>query len=119
MFLLDLVSLLRRWKADGDEIALMGDFNKNVYLWRIAMLMAGDDLRLHEMCHRTTGMCLPPTHSRGWVLINAVYGTASLQCTAVALLPGRAGFGNHWVFIVDIYSETILGGFFPRAIPIA
>ncbi len=118
MFRLDLVSLLRWWKADGDEIVLMGDFNENVYSGQIAGSLAGDDLRLQEMCHRTTGRCLPPTHTRGRVPIDAVYGTAGLQCTVVALLPGRAGVGDHRVLIVDIDSETILGGVFPRVIPI-
>jgi hypothetical protein len=32
MFKSDLLSLLRRWKAAGDEILLMGDFNKNIYI---------------------------------------------------------------------------------------
>ncbi len=113
MFRLALVSLLHRWKAEGDEIVLMGDCNKNVYSGQIAGLLAGDDLHLHKMCHRTTGRCLPPTHTRGQVPIDAVYGTASLQCTAVTLLPGRAGVGNHHVFIVDIDLETILGSVFP------
>jgi hypothetical protein len=97
MFLNDLVSFLRQWKV-------MGDFNKDMYTMRVAHALSGDDLRFVEKCWMTTGVCLPSTHSRGQVPIDAVFGTACLQCTAVALLPG---------------SEVILGVFFFHAIPIA
>ncbi len=64
MFKADLISLLCRWKAEGDEILLMGDFNENVYTGLLAVLLTTDDLRMHELCHhRTTGELLPPTHA--------------------------------------------------------
>jgi hypothetical protein len=42
MFKSDLLSLLRRWKAAGDEILLMGDFNENVYTGNFAIALAYD-----------------------------------------------------------------------------
>jgi hypothetical protein len=42
MFKSDLLSLLRRWKAAGDEILLMGDFKENVYTSNFAIALAGD-----------------------------------------------------------------------------
>jgi hypothetical protein len=42
MFKSDLLSLLRRWKAAGDEILLMGNFNKNVYTGNLAIALAGN-----------------------------------------------------------------------------
>jgi hypothetical protein len=58
-------------------------------------------------------------HARGSTPIDAVYGTACLFCSSVALLPRRVGVGDHRVFIVDISSNTILGNAFPRVIPVA
>ncbi len=63
MFKADLISLLCRWKAEGDEILLMGNFNENVYMGLLAVLLAADDLHMCELCHRSTGELLPPTHA--------------------------------------------------------
>ncbi len=43
MFKSNLLSLLCRWKAAGDEILLMGDFNQNVYTSNFAIALAGDE----------------------------------------------------------------------------
>jgi hypothetical protein len=117
MFKSDLLSLLRRWKASGDEILMMGDFNENVYSGAISTALAGEDLCMTEICYRTTGKHLPPTHRRGSTPIDAVFGTAGLVCSAASLLPCNKGVGDHRVFIVDITSESILGDVFPRVIP--
>ena len=119
MFKSDLLSLLSRWKASGDEILLIGDFNENVYSGVLATALARDDLCMSELCYRTTGTLLPPTHNRGSVPIDAIYGTAGLVCSAVAILPDRMGVGNHKVFIIDIESDSILGDVFPHILPSA
>ena len=95
----------------------MGDFNKNVYSGGISTALAGEDLRMTEICYRTTGKLLPPTHSHGRTPIDAVFGTAGLVCSAASLLPFNMGVGDHRVFIVDITSGSILGDVFPRVIP--
>ena len=70
-----------------------------------------------EICYWTTGELLPPTHSRGSTPIDAVFGTAGLECSAASLLPFNVGVGNHRVFIVDITLESILGNVFLRVFP--
>ena len=84
---------------------------------RISTALAGEDLRMTEICYQTTGKLLPPTHRRGRTPINAVFGTAGLVCSAASLLHFNMGIGNHRVFIVDITSESILGNIFPLVIP--
>ncbi len=117
MFKSDLLCLLRRWKASGDEILMMGDFNENVYSGAISTALAGGDLHMTEICYWTTGKHLPPTHSCGSTPIDAIFGTAGLVCSAALLLPCNVGVGDHRVFIVDITSELILGNVFPCVIP--
>ncbi len=63
MFHHNLISLLWQWKGDGDEIMLLGDFNKNVYLGPIACSLSLEELRMGEICQLTTGEMLPATHS--------------------------------------------------------
>jgi hypothetical protein len=87
MFQLDLLSLLCIWKAAGDEILLLGDFNKDVYTGRLSLALSDGDLRMTEVCQRTTGVPLPPTHNQGVVPIDVAFGTAGLLCTLVGLLP--------------------------------
>ncbi len=45
----DLLSLLRRWKAAGDDSLLMGDFNENVHTGNFAIDLAGDKFQMSEM----------------------------------------------------------------------
>jgi hypothetical protein len=119
MFQLDLLSLLRVWKAAGDEILLLGDFNEDVYTGQMASALSGEYLRMKEVCHQTTGVPLPPTHNQETVPIDAVFGTAGLMVTSVALLPSQVGVGDHRVFFIDVTSESIMGYVFPLVIPAA
>jgi hypothetical protein len=98
---------------------LIGDFNENIYSGALATALAGDDLCMSELCYRTTGTPLPPTHNRGSVSIDALYSTAGPVCSAVALLPDRMGVDNNRVFIMDIELDSILGDVFPHVLPAA
>ena len=119
MFRFDLIALLTQWKADGEEIILLGDFNQNVYTGKLAKLLSEDGIRMHEICIRITGVPLPPTHIRGSIPIDAVFCTMGIDGVAAALLPSRTGVGDHRVFIVDVTSSSVLGDVFPRVIPAA
>jgi len=50
MFQLDLLSLLCVWKATGDEILLLGDFNEDMYTGRLSLALSDGDLRMMEVC---------------------------------------------------------------------
>ena len=119
MFKLDLLSILWGWKAAGDEILLIRDLNKNVYMGQLATSLTDDGLRMSKICRRTTGISLPPTHHRGSVPINAIFAMAGLVCLAVALLPDGMGVSYHRVFVEDIESDSIIGNVFPHILPAA
>jgi hypothetical protein len=87
----------------------MGDFNKKVYSGPIAFALSEDKLQLSKICRRTTRETLPPTHARGHIPVDAIFGTMGLVCMAASLLPSRAGVGNHWLFVADLTSELVLG----------
>jgi hypothetical protein len=95
----------------------MGDFNENIYSGGLSTALTREDLCMTEICHRKTDKLLPPTHSRGCIPINTVFGTVGLACSAVSLLPFNVGVGDHHIFIVDITSKSILGKVFPLVIP--
>jgi hypothetical protein len=116
MFQYNLISPLCWWKAAGDKILLMGDFNKNVYSGPVAVALSENESRLSKICHRTTGETLPPTHACSRTPIDAMFGTMGLVCTAASLLLARAGVGNHQVFVADFTSALILRDVFPQVI---
>ncbi len=118
MFLVDLLSLLWQWKAVGNKILLIGDFNKNVYTGTLAEALLRDNFRMLEVCQRTTGLSLPPTHNRGVVAIDTFFGTSGIKSAAAALLPSCVRVGDHRVFVVDLTSESIMGDDLPRVIPV-
>jgi hypothetical protein len=118
MFQSDLLSLLCVWKAAGDEKLLLGDFNEDVYTGRLSLALSNGDLRMTEVCPQTTGVPLPPTH-QGVVPIDAAFGTAGLLCTLVGLLPSQVGVGNHRVFLIDLFLDSVMEDVFPRVIPAA
>jgi len=113
MFQSDLLCHLLMCKESGYEILLLGDFNEDVYTGQLALSLSGEFLRMKEVCYLTTGIHLPPTHNRGKVPIDAVFGTVGLMVTSVALLPSRTGVGDHRVFLIDVSSNSILGDVFP------
>jgi hypothetical protein len=116
MFKVNLLGLLWRWKAAGDEVLLVGDFNGNVYSGNLAGQLAGNEFQMTKMCLRTTGHRLLSTHIRGQKPINRVFATCGLVCKSVTLLPSREGVGDHRLFLLDITSESILGDVFPHVI---
>jgi hypothetical protein len=109
MFKSDLLNLLRAWLTTGDD-------NEDVYSGPLAGDIARDELRMTELYLCTSGICLPSTHTRGRTMINAVFATSGLVCTAVTLLPSLVGVGDHRVFILDIDFRSLLGDVFPRVI---
>jgi hypothetical protein len=98
-------------------VVLMDDLNKNVYLGPIVSNLRSDNLRMPEVCGKTTGVALPPTHLRGSVPIDGVFTTSGLDCLAVTLLPSRTGVGDHLVFLLNFRSSSILGDVLPKVIP--
>ncbi len=119
MFKSDLLNLLRAWFATGNEVLLFGNFKEDVYSGQLAGDLARDEFRTTELCLRTTGVCIPSTHTCGWTPINAVFATSGLVCTAVTILPSLVGVGDHRVFILDIDSRSFLGDVFPCVIPVS
>ena len=104
------------WKSEGDEILLMGDFNKNVYTGALTTSLAHDDLCMHDVFYQTTGTSLPAMTIHGSTAIDAVYSTAGLAVSAIAIHPFRTGVGDHQIFMVDIESATVMGNSFPQVI---
>ncbi len=78
IFFEQLTSQLIVWKHTNHDIILLGDFNENVYLGRIAQRLSQPDLMLSEQCLQCTGIHIPPTFRDSIIPINAIFSTAGI-----------------------------------------
>ncbi len=56
IFFKQLVSQLITWKANDNDIVLLGDFDENVYTGHLACHLTQDDLNFTKICRRHTGI---------------------------------------------------------------
>ena len=117
IFMEHLIAQLKVWKHEGNEIILAGDFNEHVYNGRLAKRLADEDLGMTEMCLKTTGQPIPPTHLTGSRPIDAVFATSGVVCSNACILQKYGGVGDHRCFILDFTSASVLGDSFPNVVP--
>jgi hypothetical protein len=116
IFFEQLISQLLVWKHTNSDIILLGDFNENVYSGCISQHLSQPDLMMSEQCLQCTGIHIPPTFRDGTIPINAVFATAGIECVNAYILPHKGGVGNHWCFILDFTSSSIIGTKFPNIV---
>jgi hypothetical protein len=116
IFFKQLISQLIVWKHTNHNIILLGDFNKNVYLGRIAQCLSQPDLMLSEQCLQCTGIHIPSTFRDGIIPIDAIFGTAGIKCMNAYILPHKGRVSNHRCFILDFTFSSIIGLKFPNIV---
>jgi hypothetical protein len=116
IFFEQLITQLLLWKAIDNDIVLLGDFNKIIYMGRLATRLAADDLNFMELCRKHTGTPIPSTHQKGSAPINGIFATMGITCINVFILPQYGGVGDHRCFIIDLTSESMIGTSFPNIV---
>ena len=66
-----------------------------------------------------TGLYLPPTFRAGSIPIDGIFATSGIECVNATLLPRLGGVGDHWCFIIDFSSESVIGTDFPNIVCVA
>ena len=112
-----IIRRLLLWKADGEELILIGDFNENVYTGTYAKRLVLPDLNMTEQCLKTTKHHLPVKNFRGTRTIDAIFATPGVECVNACLLPNRTGIVDHRSFILDFTSASVVGENFPNVMP--
>jgi hypothetical protein len=116
IFFEQLVTQLISWKTIDNDIALLGDFNENVYTGRLARRLAQDNLNYTEICRCHTGIPIPPTFWTGSAPIDGIFATSGIECVNVLILPHLGGVGDHRCFIISLSSESVIGSLFPNLV---
>ncbi len=107
-----MITQLLVWKQIDQDIVILRDFKKNVYMGHIACQLSQDDLNLTKICHRHTRVMIPPRIWSGSAPIDGIFATPSIECVNVLILPHYEGVGNHWWFIVNLSSASMIGTLF-------
>jgi hypothetical protein len=116
IFFEQLITQLLLWKSINNNIDLLGNFNENVYMGRLAARLLADNLNFVELCRKHTGIPIPPTHRRGSAPIDGIFATPGITCVNAFILPQYGGVGNHRCFIIDLTSELLIGTSFPNIV---
>jgi hypothetical protein len=111
-----LIAQLILWKHTNLDIILLGDFNKNVYTRKIAKRLVLPELMLSKQCLQCTGMHIPPTFRDGTIPIDALFATAGIKCVNAYILPHKGGVGDHWFFILNFMSSSVIGSKLPNIV---
>ena len=117
MFDLHLLQLLRQWRAEGDEIILVGDLNVHVYNDPLAHALKAEDIRLEDQFNKVFDEDVPFSHFTGSKPIN----TPGIDCVTAYVskhkVNGGPEVGDHRVMIFDFSAESIIGLDAPAANP--
>ena len=71
----DLLIQLRTWRANNEEVVLMGDFNQSVYTSDFAKLLGEEDIQLTEQYRKLYDKEAPFSHVSSQLSICGVFAT--------------------------------------------
>ena len=77
-----LVEDLKRWKDQGEEIILLGDFNQCIYTSDLAKILTGPDLEMSEQFKAVHEVEAPYSYIRGKRPIMGCYATTGIEVKA-------------------------------------
>ena len=89
MFDLHLLHLLCQWRAEGEEIILVGDLNVHVYNDPLAHALKAEDLRLEEQFNKVFDEDVPFSHFTGSKPIASFFVLMRRQIVAINMSEDR------------------------------
>ena len=111
-----LVEDLKRWKAKGEELILLGDFNQSIYRSPLATELTSQDLEMEEQFKCLHGKEAPYSHVKGKIPIMGCFATKGVEVKAYFISGHHAygSVGDHRLHVIDFSSQSIIGDNLPR-----
>jgi hypothetical protein len=119
MFREDLLTQLRKWRAQGDRAILMMDANEDVIDGAMCKQLGKDALKMREVVYSQTNRRGPKTYFKGQVAIDGIWVSEELEVSTAAYLPFDPDLGDHQPVVVNISKKSLLGDHGPRIKPSA
>ena len=117
MFREDLLTLLRKWRAQEDRVILMMDANEDVQDGAMCKQLRGDDLKMMEAVGTQTPGDAPKTWFRGSEAIDGIWVSSDLDTIGASYLPFDSEIGDPQPVVVDITMSSVLGINIQRVVP--
>ncbi len=103
----DLASEIHKWQLQGDQIVLMGDWNKETHSAEFVDWY--DKLGLIDPILRKHGQGAPPTYNKGSKRIDGILISGTLKASRCGFLAFDALPGDHRVLYIDIKTKSFIG----------
>ena len=116
----DLITQLKRWRAEGDRLVVCLDANDDIYKKDLGKtLTAVDGLNMSEVVSDFTGNPVGPTFFRGSKPIDGVWATKDIQVVNACIMPAGFGVGDHRLFVIDFRLQSLVGACPPKVVRVA
>ncbi len=103
----DLCKQVKEWRGKGERIILMMDLNN--YPMRNKLYTKLNKHDMTEFTHKCWGPKEPYTHHSGKSPIDGGYKTPEVEIVNLAMLNFAESPGDHWSFILDVSTRSLLG----------
>jgi hypothetical protein len=111
LFRKHLFASIKQWRAAGERIILFMDHNEHVIDGCLGKALANKDgPALSEAIKLHTGASPGATFFQGSRLIDGIWVSSDLDISKACVLPFGFGVADHRAFILDIPTESLVGG---------
>ncbi len=113
----DLISMLTKWKEEGDRIIVCLDANEHIYKKSICKALTDrEGLAMKEVVGEFTQKQIETTYFRGSKPIDGLWATLDVTVCNAAIMPAGFGVGNHRLFVIDFVTTDIVGEAPPKVV---
>ena len=106
----DLITLLSRWREEGDRLIVCLDANEDIYKKSLGHALTDmDSLAMKEVAGNFTGTPLRTTFFPGSKPIDRIWATLDITVCNASVMPAGYGIGDHRLFVVDFAASNIVG----------
>jgi hypothetical protein len=114
VFIDDILTMIARWRKNGEEVILCIDANQDVYRGKLAMRLALPDIQLTCLMEPALSGPVPNSHFRGTGKISTIFGSPGLVEGHAMCYLHWYGVGDHRVFLLEISAASLFGGDYPK-----
>jgi hypothetical protein len=113
----DLISMLTKWKEEGDRIIVSLDANEHIYKKSIGKALTDrEGLAMKEVVGEFTQKQIGTTYFRGSEPIGRVWATSGVTVCNAAIMPAGFGVGDHRLFVIDFVTKDLVGEAPPKVV---
>ncbi len=113
----NLISMLSKWREEGDRLIVCLDANEHIYKKSIGKMLTDiNGLAMKEVVGEFTGTQIGSTFFRGSKPIDGIWGTSNITVCNAAIMPAGFGIGDHRLFVINFATKDLVGKDPPKVV---